>query len=469
MKTIDVRNLVVEERQRTNKPIENVKSLAAAIKQVGLLQPIMLRTDGKTLVIGETRSRAVEYLGNMGVGVKFGDMELEPYHIAYFCTDEMDTIMLQQMELLENTHRFELTWQDKDTAVLKIKMMMKLREEGKEVTNRDVAEAMLAAKGVDPKAEENYTKAYNQEQRVNQAELRQQFADHEGVKNAKSASEADKVIKKELERIKKENLAKDFKQLESPHEISIGDCCELIKGIPTGSIDVVCSDPIYGIGADEMHMFQRRKHNADGNHHLYDDSLETWDRMFTVMPAELYRVCREQAAVYLFCDISRFFDFWAVRPGNEKPSKIKGLVTRFQEAGFDVWARPLVWYKGNIGSLPKPEHGPRYTAEYVMFATKGGKKTTGVYHDVINIPQVTGHDHGAGKPPAVYHDLLRRSANPSDTILDFCAGSFPVLPAANELDCKVIAWELDGRWEKEAHLLKTVDMDKWNEIRKGNI
>jgi hypothetical protein len=53
--------------------------------------------------------------------------------------------------------------------------------------------------------------------------------------------------------------------------------------------------------------------------------------------------------------------------------------------------------------------------------------------------------------------------------LDFCAGSFPILPAANELDCKVTAWEIDGRWEKEAHLLKGMTMAQWDELRKGKL
>lgn len=466
MKTVDVRKLNIEERQRKDKPQENVTKLATAIKTVGLLQPILLREDEQTLVVGETRTRAIEMLGNMGYEVKFGTEILPPYHVPFFCTDEVDEVILQQMELLENEMRFALTWQDKDTAVLRIKMMMEMKAEGLEVSNKTVAEYMLKQKGVE---EPEDSQVYHQERKVSAAELRAEFADHDGVKGAKSAKEADKVIQKELERRKKEKLSEQFKEVKTEHVIQVGDCCELIKGLPEKSVDVVCSDPIYGIGAHEMHMFQRRKNNHGGNHHLYDDSVENWDRMFEVMPKELYRVCREQAAVYLFCDISRFFDFWAVRPGNTKPSRIKGLVTRFQEAGFDVWARPLVWYKGNIGSLPKPEHGPRYTSEYILFATKGAKKTTGVFHDVISIAQVTGHDHGAGKPPSVYHNLLSRSANPGDTVLDFCAGSFPILAAANELDCKAIAWELDGRWEKEAHLYKGMKMDEWDEVRKGKV
>lgn len=465
LKTIHLDDLIVKDRQRKHKPEENVIELAKAIKEVGLIQPIVVQEAEKVLVVGETRTRALRMLYDMGVQVKFSDFILEPYTVPYVPTNEVNQIILQQMELLENAVRFQLTWQDKDAAVLRIKELMGIRE-NREVANKEVANEILKQKGIE---EPDYHQTHAVSERLSKAELRQQFLDHEGVKSAKSASEADKIIKRELERQKREKLAADFREAESSHTIAIGDCCELIKDVQSGTVDIVCSDPIYGINANEMHMFQRRKHNDDGNHHLYDDSLETWERMFEVMPKELFRVCREQAAVYLFCDISRFFDFWAVRPGNTKPSKVKGLVTRFQEAGFDVWPRPLVWYKGNIGSLPKPDHGPRYTAEYVLFATKGDKKTTGVYHDVISIPQVTGHDHGAGKPPAVYHDLLRRSANPGDTVLDFCAGSFPILPAANELDCTVIAWEIDGRWEKEAHLHKGATMEQWDEIRKGRL
>lgn len=446
--------IIPEERQRKEFNIDLLSQLGAGIREVGLLHAIVLMDDRQTLVAGERRLRAIKMLHRAGIGFKYDGQEVPLGSIPYTTLSECDIIIAQKAELLENAQRLDLNWQEKDAAVLKIKLLCELKAGGHAVDNKEVAAALLQAKKEAP----TDAQLYAAKNKVDAAELRSKYADDPRIIGAKSAKEADKIIKKDLERQQREKLAETFKEVESPHTVKCGDCCELIKEVPDGFFDGIISDPIYGIGADSMHMFQRATYNKEGSHHLYDDSVENWERMFEVMPAELYRVTREQAYLYMFCDINRFFDFWAVRTGNTKPSRIKGLASRLADAGWVVWPRPLVWYKGNIGSLPKPEEGPRYTAEYIIFATKGGKKTTGVYHDVISIPQQAGQEHGAGKPAEVYFDLLRRSANPGDRVLDFNAGSFPILLAGNSYGVQVSAWELDERWMKNAHLNKNRKM-----------
>lgn len=452
MKTIKHSDIVVPEyRQRKEFVESELDALAVGIVDVGLLQPIVLQNDGKTLVAGERRYRAIEKLIKQGRVFKHDGEEVPLGYVPYISMHECGYIVVQKAELLENVQRVDLTWQEKDKAILFIKGLVEAQAQGKNVDSYDVAVAIMEAKGKD-----DYTTSqlYDTKSKVDTAVLREQYMDDPRVAKAKSAKEADKIIQKDLETKKRERLSEQFKDVKSPHNIVMGDCCELVKETADGIFDVICSDPIYGIGADEMHMFQRATYNTEGSHHVYDDSFENWDRMFSVMPKELYRVAKEQAALYLFCDINRFFDRWELKPGNKNPTRVKGLATRFAEAGWDVWPRPLVWYKGNIGSIPKPEHGPRYTSEYILFATKGGKKTTGIKHDVVSVPQVTGHTHGAGKPPEVYLDLLQRSAYPGDRVLDFSAGSFPILQAANTIGCTVDAWELDPQWERDANLRK---------------
>lgn len=450
MKCIELDKIVIGGRQRTEVPVEHVKKLAAGIQKVGLLHAIVLRDDHATLVAGESRTKAVTLLHKQGVTFEHDGQSVPAGCIPYVTIGECDEIIAQEAELYENVLRLDLSWQQRDAAILRIKRMTELKRGDDHVSNKEVAQEFLAAKGEE---EPSPARVYDVKNRVDMAELRNQYAEDPRVARAKSAAEADRIIKKDIEEKHREELAKQFKDVTSAHTIKNGDCCELVKEIPDGTFDVICSDPIYGINADDMHMFQRAQYNH-GSHHEYDDSWENWDRMFSIMPAELYRVAKDEAALYLFCDINRFFDFYEVKQGNTKPSRIKGLRTRFAEAGWTVWARPLIWYKGNIGSIPKPEHGPRYTTEYVLFAYKGNKKTTQIYHDLIDVPQVTGHVHAAGKPPAVYLDLLKRSARPGDVVLDFNAGSFPILQAANTLGCIVHAWELNEKWMKEAEIRK---------------
>lgn len=452
MKTIKLEEIQVDdERQRQTFDVDALKKLASSISEVGLIHAPLLHEDDKTLVAGERRLRAIRMLYKGDRTFKY-DGEPVPFgEVPYTTMADADEELRQKAELYENAVRLDLTWQEKDAAVLKVKRIVEAKHGGEKVDNKQVAQELLAAKGEDSPSE---SKVYQEREKVHGVDLRAQYADDPRIQNAKSASEADRIIKKDLQEKKRQDLAKKFSEVETEHEIIFGNCCEKIKEVADGSIDVIVSDPIYGIGANSMHMFQRVQYKPEGTHHVYDDSIENWMRMFDVMPEELFRVCKDEAAVYLFCDINRFFDFQYQKEGNKKPSLIKGLASRMTDAGFNVWPRPLVWYKGNIGSLPKPEHGPRYTSEYVLFATLGDKKTTKVEHDVICINQQAGQSHAAGKPPELYFDLLSRSAYPGDTVLDFNAGSFPILVAANELGAKAVAMEMDERYRTDADLRK---------------
>lgn len=93
--------------------------------------------------------------------------------------------------------------------------------------------------------------------------------------------------------------------------------------------------------------------------------------------------------------------------------------------------------------LAKPEYGPRYTYETIMFASKGGKKVTGVYPDVLSHKTVLQPRHAAEKPVAVYMDLLQRSILPGDHVLDPFMGSGVIFPAANALKIRATGIELN--------------------------
>jgi site-specific DNA-methyltransferase (adenine-specific) len=66
-----------------------------------------------------------------------------------------------------------------------------------------------------------------------------------------------------------------------------------------------------------------------------------------------------------------------------------------------------------------------------------------VYSDVIRVAAESRKEHAAQKPVSLYVDLLRRSILPGDTVLDPFAGSGTVFPAAKEVACKAIGFELD--------------------------
>ena len=418
------------DRQRKYFDEKAHEELVDSIRRVGLINAPVIRFNANQqpyIVAGERRLRAVIALNEKYM---YGEHEIPKGMIPIVSLGEAEDRLHKQVELIENITRLDLTWQEKDAAIAEVAELVRELAEPDVVITLDNIADVVTKKGA------GNSNSYDR-MKVQDALRRQEYADDPLVCAAKSAKDADKIILKKLTEEKKKRLADEFKEIETPHTIIFGDSLVEIRGVKDKSIDVICADPIYGIDMHEHNAFQRVK-MQEGKRHEYDDSYEAWQKMFDVMPFELFRVCREQAHCYLFCDLQRFEE----------------LKERMEDAGWDVWNRPLIWYKGNIGSLPRPEHGPRYTYEVILYAIKGDKKTTGVYHDVITTPQTTGHSHGAGKPPTLYKEVLQRSVSPGDTVLDFCAGSFPILPAANSLSVKAVAIELDRRWENDAAIRK---------------
>jgi DNA modification methylase len=161
--------------------------------------------------------------------------------------------------------------------------------------------------------------------------------------------------------------------------------------------------------------------------HNYKDSWEVARGLYEYTAREGYRVAREQAHCYAFCSFEHFVE----------------ISFLFDSYGWEVWPRPLIWNKGN-GMLPRPEHGPRYTYECIIYANKGDRRVLAVRPDVISIGGDSKILHGAQKPVDLYIDLISRSCLPGDTILDPFGGTGPVIPAATHAKCTATLFELDA-------------------------
>lgn len=450
----------IEDRQRTKEDWQHVKKLAVSIKRTILINaPVVQAVEGKcVLAAGWNRVHAIKELEKLGIGVKHDGHQYDPGMVPVTSYDDLTKEAAFEVELMENEMRLDLTWQDRDAALLKLKQMAEkvTGEDAKPAEKARVVEALKEGVAPDDKPQDKSAKKKTDRTRakIQNAELRAQYANDPRVAKAKSASEADRIIKKDLEKKHQEKLAEQFKEKKSEHEIIFDDCTVAIKEQPDGKFDVIVSDPIYGIDAQGMHMFQTAKHKEQ--HHDYDDSLENWDKMFNIMPEELMRVAKDEAHCYLFCDVNRFFDFTVE---DETGCRVMpGLATRMRRAGWTVWPRPLIWCKGTVGSIPRPDHGPRYTAEYVLYAIKGNKETIALKPDVFTIQHTPGKEHAAYKAPEVYAEVMSRSVRPGDRVLDFSAGSFNILPAANSMKAIVTAIELDTQYEPYAHLKKIKEL-----------
>ena len=408
MKFVKLSDIVVENRQRKKFDDKSLAQLSESIQTKGLLHPPVLRADGKTLLAGERRLRAIQMLYDLDIPLTFQGQKVPPGQVPVVISNEMTEDNYVEAELEENICREDLTWQEYADAVKSLHDL-RLKQKGGKHTLKETIKELKDLTGR-PHAKEKVSAA------LVLADAKEQY---EEVRKAKSVPEAMKVLKKIKEQEKRLELAEKLDISQSIHILHNSDFRENLPA--DNSIDIILTDPPYGIEANSFGSM------ADATHD-YEDSPEYFEKIMEDFVHLSFQKTKPQAHLYTFCDISNFFS----------------LKEKFEGAGWNVWPRPLIWDKGNQGMLPRPDHGPRYTYECILYAIKGEKPVIfEAQHDVILIPGLQRPRFGAEKPVLLYYEILRRSATAGDFIWDPFAGTGPIFPAASELKCKVFATEKD--------------------------
>lgn len=409
---------VPKNRQRSAMDEPRVEALRASLRIVGQLKPICLaKADGGrfTLIAGERRLRARAGM-HEGEAIRCGELALAPGMIAATLWDELSNIQRFEMELEENIRRVDLDWKDQVRAVARLAELRKeqARNTGEVFSTQNLAEEV----GIGGQASEAAAKA-------NTMLVVAKHLDDPTVAGAKSLKEAQKAVDKKIKTQQLGQLAAVFEARaakESPHKLLRGDAFDLMASLPDASFDCAVMDPPYGIDADDFGDQAKEGHE-------YGDGEAVFERIRNELPVALMRLLRSQAHVYVFCAFERFEE----------------LKFNFDLEGFEVWPRPLIWSKGN-GMLPKPQHGPRYTFECILFANKGNRPTEYVASDVITVPKVHAPRHGAEKPVALIRDLLGRSMRPGERVLDPFCGSGTIFPAASAAKVAAVGIEMVAKY-----------------------
>lgn len=207
-----------------------------------------------------------------------------------------------------------------------------------------------------------------------------------------------------------------------------GDCLELMKTIPDKSVDMVLTDPPYGMDLTP----QRKSGKFYGDKIKNDDNLLWVDSFFH----ELFRVTKNNTGSFVFCNHHCVADF------------INGA----KKAGFDI-KNIIVWDKGHfgMGGNWRPVH------EMIILITKGRFvcKSKNL-RNIISFKKVhhSKSIHPTQKPvDLIEHLIIEADYNP-DVILDPFMGSGSTGVACLNANRKFIGIEMD---------------DKYFEIAKGRI
>ena len=410
--------IIPPERQRREFDEEKLRELADSIEQRGLIHAPAFRNDGCTLVAGERRYRAMVILHDEDRKFTYQGVEVEDDQIPYTTVGELTDLQYREVELEENVIREDLTWQEQAKAVAELH---KLRVDQHGEYGAGALDGWTAT---DTASEIAGRPAKKHElQKVTASLQLEEFLDDPIVSAARNPREALKLIKEEKKRLHRQERAEQFDASKTPHTLLHGSCYELLDQSHDKTFDVILTDPPYGIDIDKVKFW-------DNDRHDYDDSDEAFSAVCNDFAKLAYRVAKDHAHAYIFCDIRRFND----------------LFVGFELAGWDCWPMPLIWAKGNTGSFPNADFGPRRTYEAILYCNKGNKPVTAMYTDVIAVTNPGKQSHPAGKPVDVYINLLRRSVVPGDRVLDAFAGSGPIFPAATELQVVATGIELNEKY-----------------------
>ncbi|ULJ66666.1 DNA-methyltransferase [Wielerella bovis] len=202
-----------------------------------------------------------------------------------------------------------------------------------------------------------------------------------------------------------------------------GDCLDLLKTLPTGSVDMILTDPPYYVGMT---------HNSEKA--TFSD-LNMLKPFFNQLFAELKRVSKQGAFIYIFTD-------WRTYPF------LQPIMANF----FEI-KNMLVWDKivGRVSPHYRNQH------EIIIFATNG-KSNRKIYSgSIITEKSFSSGAHSTNtkihptqKPVELLARLIEDGSDSGDVILDCFMGSGSCGIASLRLGREFIGIEIDENYFQAA-------------------
>jgi len=199
-----------------------------------------------------------------------------------------------------------------------------------------------------------------------------------------------------------------------------GDCLERMKEIERGSVDMILTDPPYG-----MDLTPQRK---DGKFHkkkiINDDNL-SWTNQFFV---DCHRVTSKNSVSMFFCNHHCVSEF----------------ISSAKSAGYEI-KNLIVWDKCHfgMGGNWRPVHELILICTKGRFVTKSNNLRTIIKHKKVHHTKAV---HPTEKPIGILEHLISEPDYEPKTILDPFMGSGSTGVAAKNLNRKFIGIELDENY-----------------------
>lgn len=423
MNTAPISDIIIAKRVREEYDAKLIEELACSIFTNGLFHAILVHDDeiGMVLRAGRTRLHAIGELYSCGLTFSYDGEPVPLGEVPYIYVNEQNIASALEIEMEENLRRQDFTWKEKVAGTARLHALYKemAAATGTVWTATNTAEEIAKFEG----------KEYVNKKDISDttaAIILEEFLNDPIIAAAKDPKQALKMVKTQKQHEKRQALKAQFDMTKAnvtTMRLLHGRFEDLVKQEPDASIDVIITDPPYG---KDIHTWT----SWDGESHDYDDSEDYFNSLLPIIAAESFRIAKPEAHLYMFHDLP-YFD---------------RILAALTIAGWRVWSYPLIWDKGNTGSFGDHNHGPRHCYEAILYAIKGEKETKEMRKDVLQYTQPTQTIHPAQKPVGLYIDLLQRSVNPGDKVIDFFAGKGTVFEAAHAVNCFATGIELSDKY-----------------------
>ena len=214
----------------------------------------------------------------------------------------------------------------------------------------------------------------------------------------------------------------------------IGDCISELKKLKPDSVDLVVTDPPYGI---DFRSGRRHKSELKTTEGIYNDGKDNTGFLSEVID-EINRVMKDNSHIYWF---TRWDRIQYQIPLLERYFNVKNAI---------VWKKNS-WSMGDLQGAYAGQY------EVILFAQKGRRILNEVngrkrHPDVLEFDRVPASRlrHSHEKPEELIEFLIRKSSNVSEIVLDPFAGSGTTAAVAKRLGRDYITIELDEDFAKIA-------------------
>lgn len=200
------------------------------------------------------------------------------------------------------------------------------------------------------------------------------------------------------------------------NKIICGDCIELMKEMPTDSVEMTLTDIPYEV--------VNRDSNGIRNFDKEDADLKTFD--LGIFVSEVSRVTK--GSIYIFCSTEQ----------------VSFLRSALIACGLST--RLCIWEK----TSPSPVNGQFIWLSGIECCIYGKKKKA-IFNEhckntVWRYSSERGKLHPTQKPLKLFQYLVRVSSNPGDIVFDPCLGSGTTALAAVRENRKYIGFELNSEY-----------------------